>query len=492
MRDRSITILFSAVLALLLTFSGCTTHPAVESTAPETFPDESLTLVVTQDTIEQLEAYPHLKTADLTGSTCYEAMAAYAAAHPEVDVIYTVPLGSKTVSSKTDALTLTGDSVSCDALLENLQYLPHLAQLHLEDTGLTRQQIADLEDAFPQISLSYTVSLLDELIPRDTAQLDLSAMTSTDMEAVISRLELLPLVTEASLPDTLTMTEVKTLMDAHPQITFLYTFDLFGKTVSTTDQQVEFVNVSIGNKGEAQIRQALDILPFCTYFKLDSCGISNEIMASIRDDYPDAHVVWRVWFDKFNCLTDETTIRATSRLNDENSGNLKYCTEVMYMDIGHNPKLSDISFCAYMPKLQILILSESILRDLSPLANCQELEFLELCYCYKVKDLSSLSGLKNLKYLNISFTGVTDLSPLERLPLERFVCRLNSVPADQQAAFLEKHPEDVCLSVFTGKQPFGYGWRYIDNGSTFNDYYANMRIIFRYDDKSYWGNGADR
>ena len=66
----------------------------------------------------------------------------------------------------------------------------------------------------------------------------------------------------------------------------------------------------------------------------------------------------------------------------------------------------------------------------------------------------------------------------------------NDVSAASQNQFKEWHPD--CLSRFTGKQPYGYGWRYIDNGITYNDYYANMRIVFRYDDEDYHGNRKER
>ena len=53
--------------------------------------------------------------------------------------------------------------------------------------------------------------------------------------------------------------------------------------------------------------------------------------------------------------------------------------------------------------------------------------------------------------------------------------------ADRQV-MKEWHPD--CLSVYTGKQPYGYGWRYIDDGYTFWDYYATMRKMFHYDEQA--------
>ena len=87
-----------------------------------------------------------------------------------------------------------------------------------------------------------------------------------------------------------------------------------------------------------------------------------------------------------------------------------------------------------------------------------------------------------LKYLNISFTGVRDISPVQDVAMERFNCMGNKIGADAQNAYTAAHPD--CIALFAGKQPYGYGWRYIDDGYNFNEYYKTMRLIFHYDEES--------
>ena len=252
---------------------------------------------------------------------------------------------------------------------------------------------------------------------------------------------------------------------------------------------MEFVSQHIGNEGEAEIRAALDLLPAGTYFKLDGCGVSDEVMASIRDDYPDKKVVWRIYCTYwFNALTDDEVILMTFDLDDTNCGPLKYCTEARYIDVGHNNTLHDISWVQYMPKLECIIVSGAPVSDLSYFRNCPNLTWLELCFCYYVQDLTPLSGLSNLKYLNVSFSQVEDLSPLTLLPLERFNCMKyegQEVSDEQRAAFTENHPD--CISLFEGDQPYGYGWRYDDEGYSYFSYYARMRQIFHYPDEGWYG-----
>ena len=43
---------------------------------------------------------------------------------------------------------------------------------------------------------------------------------------------------------------------------------------------------------------------------------------------------------------------------------LKYCTKVKYLDLGHNEVLTDISFAAYMPELEVAIFAINDIDDM--------------------------------------------------------------------------------------------------------------------------------
>ena len=61
---------------------------------------------------------------------------------------------------------------------------------------------------------------------------------------------------------------------------------------------------------------------------------------------------------------------------DEMLAELKYCTKLKYVDIGHNG-FKDLSFVEYLPDLEVLILENDDVSDLSPLVHCQKLEYLD-------------------------------------------------------------------------------------------------------------------
>ena len=475
-----LTKILILVLALALCLAGCKSRT------------EELALVLTEADFAQLEEYPNLKKLDLTGSTCYDAIEDYIASHPEVEVTYTVALAGKEYDPNVTELTLQPREFTLRELLAVLPHLPKVTRIDITGTALSAEDLAK----FPEgVELCYSVDVLGQAVDPAVTELDLSIMPPEAVDTVIRQLQLLPELTAVELMDgnggsKLTAADVKKLQEAFPHVLFHYTFDLFGQTLSTDMESVVYLDTPMGNEAETEIRQALDILTRCTYFKLDDCGIDSETMASIRDDYPDVKVVWRIYCGKFSMCTDETMVRMTHGLDDTNCHELKYCTDVTYMDLGHNETLTDVSFVEYMTKLECVIISGSSVKDISAFADHDSLEFLELCFCGHLKDISMLDTCDNLKYLNISYTKVSDISSLENLPLERFNSMQNNVGAAAQRQFLEWHPD--CLTRFTGKQPYGYGWRYIDNGITYNDYYANMRIVFRYDDEDYHGNRKER
>lgn len=456
---------------------------------------KTITKVVTAETISELEKYVNLEEANLSGSTCYEAIAQYIKKHPKVKVTYTVSLGGTTlVKNSVTEISLNHGSYDYATLSQNIKYLTSLKSVTFPSTSLTSEQIGSLKTANPTVSVKYTMATQGTEIGTDIQAVDLSAVSSAEVDATIAQLKAHPNVVwvelmKSSGGSNLSIADVKKLQQSCPNVIFHYSFTLYGKTVSTTDAKIEFVNTTIGNAGEAKIREALDILTACTYFKLDSCGMSNQVVASIRDSYPNTEVVWRIVQPNKNWrswLTDTDTLRAVYGIDDSNSGQFKYLTKVKYMDLGHNTSMVDLSFCAYMPQLEIAILSGSPIKNVTPLANCKKLEFLEIAWCGHLKDISPLAGCDSLKYLNISHTAVKDVSALKGLKLE-LLSYVNSgrmgLTADYWVEVQNMFPS--CLITFnplndSNATPYGVGWRYKESGG-YTPIYRKVRDVFGYD-----------
>ncbi|MBR1972306.1 MAG: hypothetical protein IKA16_02570 [Oscillospiraceae bacterium] len=494
-------------LAILLSLNGCGQKASEPATTPTLEPIvlptatvaqevevtnpnmdvETLTVVMTAGDLYTLNHYPNLKSVDLTGSTCYGAILDHMSKHPELDVTFTVDLGGTQVSVKDTSATLASGAFDYDMLLENLQYLPNLTTLVMPDFTLTPDQLNGLMTAYPELVLEYSVSILGNAITPETTELDLSGLGSGQVEDACAKLSLMPNLAKVSLSSSLSKEDVDKLQTAAPHIVFDYSFSLSGKTISTADEEVIYKNQDIGNSGEPELREALKIMDKCKRFVLDNCGFSNETLAKIREDFRGGpKVVWRVYFGvdgRYNTVTDDDTIRAVYNVTDDTCGPMKYLEDVKYMDIGHNEFLSDLSFVGYMPNLEVLIASESAVKELTGFDNCKKLTWLELAYCYKLENIDALSGCDGLKYLNISYSKVKSFEPLDNLALERFVYLKPKASTKEQNTFTTIHPKGECITVFYGySMPYSYGWRYDDNGKTMFWYYKDViRKVFNYD-----------
>ena len=438
--------------------------------------------------IELMAAYfPNLKKVDASRCGDYAMLEKLQARLPELDVIYTVSLGGKSFAPDSTELSLAPEEFDLDTLTANLPYLPQVNTLEFLRTDLTLEQVEQLRTDFPGITFAFTVELLGQEYGEDTTELDLSAMTSEQVEEVSQKLPMLPALEKITLTDgegnsQLPKEDVKTLQQSVPNAVIDYSFDFFGTVLSTAEEEVHIKNVKIGDEGESEVRAALDLLPNCKRFVLENCQISNEVMAKLRDDYRDrTKVVWRVSFGKGSSLTDAQILRAVYDLVDTNCANLTYLEDVRFMDIGHNEFLKESSFISGMKSLEYVIISGSMISDLKPFANCKNLKVLEAAFCEYIYSAEGLESCENLERLNISYTHITDLSPLDNLNLVN-LCAMyegkSRVPVEEQERFKALKPD--CKMTFVGSQPYGSAWRYDDNNDPL-EWYATIRKVFRYD-----------
>ena len=478
--------LFLCLLLGVLLLSGCARNDDAAPTVPNTRwaqkKAEALTLVVTEEDFENIEKCENLRYLDITGSTCYDAILRYMASYPEVDVRYAVAMGSTIVRNTDTEITLIPEDGTYAILDGALNYLPQLQKIHLTKTLLTEQELENLQKDFPDRDFRWSLEILGSEYDQDTTEIDLSAMTMEQFEEVTGKVSRLEEIASIDLTGSvLTIADVKAVMDAFPDAQVRYSFDLFGQTLSTDTEKVDFTGQKIGNEGADAIREALSIMPKCTYFKLENCGMSNEVLGSIQADFPNAKIVWRIHFGgQYSILTDETTLRTVYGVEDSHNEYLKYCTSLKYIDMGHNDTLTDISFASYMPDLEILILSGSSIRNVDALANCKKLVFLEMANCGLLEDISALENCESLRFLNIGFTRVKDITPIWDLPLERFVCLGPKMDQEIRDAYEEEHPD--CWVRFKGKDPLSLGWKYDDEGTIKSEYYLFIREVFDLDE----------
>ena len=392
----------------------------------------------------------------------------------------TVDIGGTVLTLETDRLDLTELAWQYQPLLDAAPELSAVTVIDLGATELAAWELQGLREAFPQAELRYSVNVLGRRVAHDTVTLDLSTMKADQTDELVAVLPMLPELQEISFVsgetcvyDLDSIRQLDKVREAAPQATLRVRFELFGQTVTSEDERIEYYLTPIGNEGAEVVRSVLPYLANCTYFLMDGCDIDYEILAQMRDDFPETKIVWRIWLAgpfygserltlRASMLSDTKLIR-TVVVTDRNCHLLNYCTETKYMDLGHNDYISDCSFINYMPDLEVAILGLTEIADISPLANCPKLEYLELFSC-KVSDLSPLANCTELRHLNVSnLKGLTDLTPLYGLKnLERFRAvmnpQLSNAQLDELAAQLPN-----CNMLREGWDPTENGWRWDEN-----------------------------
>ena len=229
-----------------------------------------------------------------------------------------ITLRKTTLSFITAALILsisgcsqTSGSLTGTENTENTAEIPTPA----EQTEVTPEPEPEPE---PEVIIPETVSILGKEYNIDETSLDLSDMAPEDITEVSGIIADMPELEEVSLMPSegeplLSLEAVSALKEAAPDVHFVYEFDMFDQHLTTEDTEVSYVKAEIGNEGEETIRQALSIMDKCKYFLLDDCGIDDEVMAEIREDFPDTKVVWRVHVGWKSALTDDQPLKILQR-----------------------------------------------------------------------------------------------------------------------------------------------------------------------------------
>ncbi len=529
--------------------------------------DKTTQLITTIESGETalLDNFPALAYADLSGSTCYNEILRWAEGHPGITVVYTVPLpNGSSAANSASSVDLTGlRHEDVESAVSALRALPNVTSAELGSSSqstspLTAEDLSLLSSVRPGIDIRYSIDLLGRSLPLTTDTVDLTGLTSAQVNEAAAALAMLPNIrlikiadnatTDGSLAwedlttisrsapsaamdykfsvcgvsattaDTsldlsairpedvnsvlavlpgmsqlsyielgnessgLSLDDLTAIGNACPNAVLSYSLTVYGRPVNLTDTYLDFNHITISDEGAA-VKRILPYMKNLTGLDMDSCSVSNEAMAEIRDAYPNVNVVWRVWFGgEYSCRTDVVKILASkpSKGGDITNGNasgLYYCNKVRYLDLGHNDQLTDFSFVRNMPDLQIAVISITGISDLSPFSACPELLYLEMGNT-KVSDVSPLAACTKLRHLNIGTNyGISDITSLYDLPLLRlWLGAADPVPQDQVDTFCSLHPDcEVNTTAPSGNERDA-------NGNVMNEGFVsgNWKIYQRY------------
>lgn len=444
---------------------------------------DSVRAAIGKRDLNQLAYLTRLKSADFRGSDCYQEIALWAQQHPEVSVVYSVPLPTgQMVDSNVQELDLTWlSSGYVPAMLDTLAYLPDVRVLRFGEVGGELFGIQDMQTiraVCPTAEFHFSAVIGGQVFDGEATSLDLRDARHEDVQALavvlscMNRLESVELGSESS--GAIPWEDIALWKATRPDVQFHYSFTLYGKAVDLDTETLDYRGIRITDNGDA-LYKALSCMNHCSYVDMDSTGVSYQSLEEMQKLFPQTRIVWRVWFgDNYSVRTDVERILASKPSVGgmiENASVLKYCTDVKYLDLGHNDDLADLSFVASMPKLEVCIIAMTAITDISPLRNCPNLEYLEL-NSTNIADLSPLENAAGLHHLNIAnCPNIRDITPLYGLTeLERlWIGRDTPVPAEQARHMKELVPG--CNVNTTADDPHGDAWRFTDYDPEIPKYY---------------------
>lgn len=154
-----------------------------------------------------------------------------------------------------------------------------------------------------------------------------------------------------------------------------------------------------------ELEQALPYYPKLQKVDLSDCGLENEELDALNKRHQDVRFVWTVSVGKVRVRTDSlffAPVKTGQTVYEGQLDNLRYCPDVIAVDVGHMP-LKTCDWVRYFPKLQYLIIADTGISDITPLADCENLIFLEM-FITLCRDYSPLQQCKNLEDLNLCYT----------------------------------------------------------------------------------------
>ena len=424
---------------------------------------------LSDEDLEMLGYLPELKSVDGWDCRDYDNLLKLQKRRPHCKVFYAVPISGQSWDCDVNELHLA--DVNLQELAQNLQYLPQVHTIHLSGELPHMEHLQDLLKQYPKVALSWQVDIGEAVLELGATSLDLSGFDQTDASRVENWIPYLPALQEVKLIGCgIPIEELMQLTQKYPDIQFLYDVTIGPVTVRSDIRELDLSGHTLDS-----VEAVEAVLPCFSNLErviMCGCGISSEEMDALGKRHPDIRFVWSVNLGGLEVRTDDTYFIPTKYDVDVSSRDLeelRYCVDMVGVDVGHMRGVTNCEWAAYMPKLKYLVLADTRVSDISPLAGLQNLVFVEL-FLTGVRDYSPLLECPALEDLNLCYTHgnpepVTQITWLKRL----WWAGNWTAKVRYGEAFAENIPD--CTFNFDTESSTGEGWR------TGRNYYA-MRDLF--------------
>lgn len=361
---------------------------------------------------------------------------------------------------------------------------PEQKEAAQESSGASADEIAS-EDETEEETAGYQIDRSGIPDEANVQAMDLRTNTAVTYEEILDHVERQGETGLADVRDyRLNLPQIRDLTERYRDGELVWELDVDGVGITPDIRELDLSGHDLAAL-DIDIYTLFGLLRNLEKADMCQCGFSNDEMSALQDAFPEIKIVWEIKLSHWTVRTDAVafstmkTCSQTFYLKDEEAKYLKYCTDLVALDLGHN-YVTDLSFLQYMPELKILILVDNVkgwengkirrIDDLSMLQYVPKLEYLEF-FCDGVKDISFLQYTPNLVDLNISYNPISDATYLFELPkLERLFLEHTRIPYSEFERLKETYP-DAQLEYY-GEGSIDHGWRKHER------YYA-MRDMFK-------------
>ena len=372
---------------------------------------------LTAEDAQALALVPGLLQVDGLECRDYDALELLAGLRPDCQVNYRVDLGGLRWGPGVQSIEL--QEADAQELATNLPHLPQVETILLKTALPDPALVSRLQREFPQIGLFYALADRDVPLDAKTTMLSLNQCPLT-LELAQKLIQCYPELQEAELLECgLEEEELRQLCDDNPQVFFLWEGSFGPVRLRTDAVDADLSGMAVTDLEE--LEQALPYYPKLQKVDLSDCGLENEELDALNKRHQDVRFVWTVSVGKVRVRTDSlffAPVKTGQTVYEGQLDNLRYCPDVIAVDVGHMP-LKTCDWVRYFPKLQYLIIADTGISDITPLADCENLIFLEM-FLTLCRDYSPLQQCKNLEDLNLCYTygpadPVREMTWLKRL-----------------------------------------------------------------------------
>lgn len=430
-----------------------------EALSPSSLSDEDIALL---PYFERLD-YINLSSAGINDDL-YEAVKA---AIPGCTVVWETEISGETYPLDIREITLSGKDLTRETLDKVISTFELLESVTVTDCAFSvPEQISILND-HSDISFFWDVELLGKRYDQNVTELSFRNLSSEQLTELKQAGAVLKNVQKIDFGnETWNVDDIASLSESFDRAHVICSFYLIDRMVSTTDTDLDFsgrrnIDVSVFDKA-CYVMKDLSRVVMC------DCGIDDETMDTLNHKFDGVRFIWTVYVTRYYPLrTDRTYFCGSDRpnagyvavsLNDEEIRPLKYCVDMVAMDLGHM-HFTNVDFVKDMKQLKYLVIACGYVHDISMISECENLYYLEMYY-NQIDSIEPILACRNLRYLNIGSTWGYDQSPVFEMDFLEYLWYTHNNFSEEELDRLYKALPNTVFYLENGSaDALGNGWK---------------------------------